>query len=297
MKGPKIRNYQEGWKISGYVLTNAISSGSFMLLFIGLFLNQILEQPFMTVRPSAIYTGTIISLAFLAITGILLFRDIHNYETFFKRLIHPSRKTPIVMGTYAITLFGILTTLFAISIANDWQDTSKVLIYFTALSAFSVSLYTTYLLGHNKQKHHWNSFALSIHMLVHSIMAGGAAYSIADAIFRIGSTWGFYVDFVLQIGIISNALVSIIEFFLTRENSKQTDLVHEIISGKFKKMFWIGNILIGNIIPFLLIYFTNSPAIQTLAGLCILMGIYIIDKIWIDAPNYVNSKNKKSISY
>ncbi len=261
-----------------------------MLLFIGLFLNHILEQPFMSVRPSAIYTGTLISLFFLIVTSLLLARDIKDYATFLKRLLNPSRNTPFVMGAYVITLFGIFTTFFAISIAYHWRILSLIFIYLTGFSAFCVSLYTSYLFGRNKRKHHWNRLALSLHMLVHSIMAGGAAYSIVDAIFRIGSTWGFYVDVVLHIGILLNAIINTIEFFLTRKNSHQSDLVKEIVTGKFKNMFWIGNVLIGNVIPFILIYFTNIPIIQTLAGLCILIGIYIIDKIWIDAPNFVNSK-------
>ncbi len=293
-KSPK-QAYSDDWKTSGYVLTNAVSSGAFMLLFIGLFLNHILEQPFMSVRPSAIYTGAIISLVFLTITGFLLAKDIKDYPSFLRRLLNPTHKTPFVNGAYAITIFGILTLLFAISISYNWRVLSIIFIYLTAFSAFSVSLYTSYLLGHHKKKHHWNSFALSVHMLGHSLMAGGAAYSIVDAFYHIGTTWGFYVDMVLQVVILINLVVNVLEFMLTWQNSHQSDLVKEIISGKFSTLFWLGNVLIGNVIPFLIIFFTDLPLLQTVAGLGIIIGIYIIDKIWIDAPKYVNARDRLSV--
>ena len=284
----------EDRKLSGYLISNAISSGSFLLLFIGLFLNHILEQPFMTVRPSAIYTGTIISLTFLFITALLLVRDIEDYRVFFRNLIRPKKNSTFVMGAYAITLYGVLMTLFAISIWNKWKSTSTVLIYFTAISALTVSLYTAYLLNQNKK--HWNGFALSMHTLTHSFMAGGAAYSIADAFFRIGSTWGYYVDIVLHIAIISNFLVNILELILIRKMRSHRHLVHGIIYGEFKWPFWIGNVLIGNLIPFILIFFSDLPVLQTLAGVGILIGIFILDRIWITAPTYLLSKNQTLIN-
>lgn len=285
-----FKQNQGAWVVSGYVLTNAVSSGAFLLLFVGLFLNHVLEQPFMTVRPSAIYTGTIISLLFLFLTAILLIRDIADFSKFFKGLLNPSNGSRFVFGAYAIISFGILISLFAVSIWFKWKPSSIILIYLTAFAALLVSISTTYLLDQNKNDFHWNKFSLTLHMLSHSFMAGGAAYSIADAFFRIGTTWGFYVDMVLHIAIVSNISVSILEFILTRKNESQMHLVREITTGNFKYLFWGGNILLGNIIPFIIIFFSNKPILQTLAGLFILIGIWIMDKIWIGAPQYVKTK-------
>jgi hypothetical protein len=282
--------YLRDWELSGYIVTNAISSGAFLLLFVGLFLNHILEQPFMTVRPSAIYSGTIISLLFLVVTAILLVRDIVDYPKFFRGLIHPKQGSKFVFGAYAILIYGVLMSGFAISISFKIKALSIFLIYITALSALVVSLSTTYLLQQRKLPLKWNNFTLSMHMLTHSFMAGGAAYSITDAFFHIGTTWGFYVDMVLHIAIISNIIINLIEFVFTWKNNHQSDLVQEIISGKFKKLFWIGNVFIGNIIPFILIYFSDLPILQTLAGIFIISGIWIFDRIWIAAPAFVSHK-------
>ena len=100
---------------------------------------------------------------------------------------------------------------------------------------------------------------------------------------------------VLQVVILINLVVNVLEFMLTWQNSHQSDLVKEIISGKFSTLFWLGNVLIGNVIPFLIIFFTDLPLLQTVAGLGIIIGIYIIDKIWIDAPKYVNARDRLSV--
>lgn len=284
-----FKKYIPDWEISGYAVTNSISSGAFLLLFVGLFLNHILKQPFMTVRPSAIYTGTIISLLFLVITAILISRDIEDFSKFWKGLLNPIKGSRFVFGAYTILIFGILVTFFAITIWFKWKAASIILIYFTAVAAFLVSLSTTYLIDQRKNVNQWNMFILKLHVLVHSFMAGGAAYSIADAFFRIGNTWGFYVDMVLHTAIICNILVHAIEIAFTRGQDDQGRLVSEITTGEFKHLFWIGNVFIGNLLPFILIYFSDIPIVQTIAGIFIIVGIWIRDRIWITAPKYLNA--------
>ncbi|MGB0806129.1 MAG: hypothetical protein ACPGRC_05515 [Salibacteraceae bacterium] len=290
-----IKSYFRNWEISGYVVTNAISSGAFLLLFIGLFLNHVLEQPFMTVRPSAIYAGALISITFLVITALLLARDIQDYSKFIKGLINPKVASRFVFGAYAIFSFAILTSLFAISVFLKWKEVSIFLIYSTAFAALVVSISTTYLLHSPNGPIQWNRIGLNFHMLSHSFMAGGAAYSIVDAFFRIGTTWGFYVDLILQISITCNLIINIIEFILTRKKHKQSELVWEITKGKFKFKFWIGKVLMGNIIPFVLVFFSNMPVLQTLAGVFIIIGIWISDRIWIAAPILVNNRLSQKV--
>jgi hypothetical protein len=79
-------------------------------------------------------------------------------------------------------------------------------------------------------------------------------------------------------------------------NSYQKRLVKEMISGDFKSLYWVGNILLGNVLPFVLIFFSDIPILQTIAGILILMGIFITDKIWIATPKIIKVKKIEVIN-
>ncbi|MFT4754735.1 MAG: hypothetical protein ACI85Q_002296 [Salibacteraceae bacterium] len=291
-----LRSYVKEWQICGYVITNAISSGAFLVLFTGLFLNHFLEQPFMSVRPSAIYSATCISLVFLIFTALLLSTDIKNYKRYIYGLSHPDKGSRFVMGTYSILIFGILVTLLALVVWYKNETLSILLIYTTAAAAILLSLSTAHLvLGKSKKNESWNLLGLSLHMLVHSFMAGGAAFSIANAFFTVGSTWVFFVDMILHTAITFNLFTHILAGVLNN-NSYQKRLVKEMISGDFKSLYWVGNILLGNVLPFVLIFFSDIPILQTIAGILILMGIFITDKIWIATPKIIKVKKIEVIN-
>ena len=271
------------WKGSGYVLSSAIASGTFFVLFIGLFLNHILKQPFLTIRPSAIYSGSIISIVFLIITITLLIIDVRGLKLFWQGLTFPQKGSRLVLGGYTILIFGILTILFTLTTWLDLITFSIILSYLTATAAFITSLSTSYILDKREKECNWNHFGITAHMLSHSLMAGAAAFIIADVFYKIGTTWEFYIDSVLHASIILNILITVIEFFV-KKSSSHNQVAKELIKGKFKTLFWIGYLLIGNLIPLLLSILSTSIYLQATSGFLILIGIFIIEQIWISSP-------------
>jgi hypothetical protein len=53
-------------------------------------------------------------------------------------------------------------------------------------------------------------------------------------------------------------------------------------------MFWWGCIVLGNILPLILMIMSDGNSmVVALAGLVVLIGIYITEQIWVEAPQRI----------
>lgn len=65
-------------------------------------------------------------------------------------------------------------------------------------------------------------------------------------------------------------------------------VVHMILEGRYRNQFWVGTVLIGNVIPVtLLIFAQDNPLLWALAAVLVLVGIYVTEKIWVEAPQRI----------
>ena len=77
-----------------------------------------------------------------------------------------------------------------------------------------------------------------------------------------------------------------IEVTITHPTEDAKTVVKMIINGRYANLFWVGVIGITNILPLLLL-FTGLYMVVAPAVLLIIAGIYITEKIWIEAPQRV----------
>ena len=86
-------------------------------------------------------------------------------------------------------------------------------------------------------------------MLIHSVMAGAAALGIV-AFFTNGSLdWLAFLKTLLYVSIAANLFTMLIELTTTHPTVDSKRTVKMILKGRYRNAFWIGSILIGNIIP------------------------------------------------
>ena len=60
-----------------------------------------------------------------------------------------------------------------------------------------------------------------------------------------------------------------------------------ITGGKYKNLFWIGTVIVGNILPFILLIFFPGEIPTTVVAILVLVGIYFTEKIWVEAPQRI----------
>lgn len=271
-----------GWEVSAYVWTKAISAG----VFIAAFLAWLTASHDLDSNASWLVIG--VSLVFLALTGLLLIKDLDRPDRFLNVLLRPQWRSWLVRGGYAISIFGGLVTLLAVSNLFGWTFIRGGIMWLTALAAVVVAVYTAFLFAQAKGRDFWQSPTLAIHMLVHSIMAGSAVYLIINILSDQSMSAEKLMVFVLALSLFINLITIAVEMMTTHPTVDAKRAVELILKGRYSTKFWWGVILLGNIIPLAsLIFLDLNNAVAIGISVLVLIGIYFTEQIWVEAPQRI----------
>lgn len=271
-----------GWEVSAYVTTKAIAAGAILVPFLAFIFG------WATVSTAALWAGLGAGIVFLAATGLLLIKDLDRPDRFLNVLFRPQWNSWLVKGGYAITLYGGLLTLMAVATFLDLPNLLTPIFWATAITAVVVAIYTAFLFAQAKGRDFWQSPTLSFHMLVHSFMAGAAAFGIVALFVESGNNWLPFLKNVMLTSIGINLFILLIELTTTHPTEDAKRTVDMILKGRYKNSFWGGTIVLGNLIPIALLLFgETSAALLALVGAIVLVGIYITEHIWVEAPQRI----------
>ena len=267
-----------GWEVSAYIWTKAIAAGAFLL--------PILASFFMQVPNTVKWIGAITAMLFLAATGILLIMDLGRPDRFLYVLLRPQWRSWLTRGAYIITVYGGLLTAWMAASYFGFTTALKFIEPLGIVFALLSAVYTAFLFAQAKGRDFWQSPMLGLHMIIHSIMAG-------LAVFLIATLWSS-VSVELVMALILAAFVSLVVHLITlaieMTTTHSTDDAHTVVkmitSGQFSRAFWLGMILIGNVLPMFLLMTGNQFGFA-LAGVLILAGMYIGERIWVKAPQLI----------
>lgn len=271
-----------GWEVSGYVVTKAISAGAFLIPFLAYLFGW--AAPSETTQ----WWGYGLGLGFLAATGLLLVMDLDQPKRFLYVLLRPHWGSWLVKGGYSITVYGGLLTLMAVALYFGWDAIRPVIGGITAVMAVVVAVYTAFLFSQAKGRDFWQSPTLALHMLVHSLMAGAAAFAIIALFTEVSTTWTTYLTYMLYGSIAFNLLVLLFELTTTHPTVDARRTVEMITKGRYASRFYGGTLLIGNIIPVILLAISGgNPVMLALTGAAVILGIYFTEQIWVEAPQRI----------
>ena len=271
-----------GWEVSGYVWTKAISAGVLLVLFLATFFGD--AVPTAATQWWAYGLG----LVFLSLTGLLLVMDLDQPKRFLYVLLRPHWGSWLVKGGYTITVYGGLLTLLMAGLFFGWETMNEVALWITAAVAVIVAVYTAFLFGQAKGRDFWQSPTLAIHMLVHSFMAGAAALALVALVTNDSLGWTDFLATVMAVGIGVNLLTMLVELTMTHPTVAAHDVVQMITKGRYAMTFYLGAVLLGNIIPLVLLLLGGSQLMIALAGVMVLAGIYFTERIWVEAPQRIS---------
>ncbi len=268
-----------GWEVSAYVWTKAISAGTFLLPFLAW------NFAGTEVPTTTMWLGIGLGLLFLALTGILLIKDLDRPDRFLNVLFRPQWNSWLVKGAYAITGYGACLALLALTYWQGWSALMAPLMWLTAGFSVIVAIYTAFLFAQAKGRDFWQSPTLAIHMLVHSVMAGAAVFGLLSLGGNNGLQWLPFLKNALLLGILINLATIAIELITTHPTEDAKRCVDMILNGRYQRQFWGGVIVLGNVLPLALLFFTGtSSLLLAAAGVMVLVGIYLTEHIWVEAP-------------
>jgi Fe-S-cluster-containing dehydrogenase component/formate-dependent nitrite reductase membrane component NrfD len=268
-----------GWEVSAYVFTKAIAAGAFLIPFLAIMLGY-------EVSSTAKLWSAGISLAFLGLTGLFLVMDLDRPDRFLNVLLRPQWNSWLVKGGYTITVFGLLVTIWGAMTFFEIKAGETILLWATAVFAILLAIYTAFLFAQAKGRDFWQSPTLPLHMLVHSVMAGVSIFIIAALIFG-NEDWMSILKNTMIIALVVNLFTLVTELTITHPTTSAKMVVTMITKGRYKNLFWFITVLVGNIIPLALLFFGNGGLLTVAAGVCVLVGILITEKIWVEAPQRI----------
>ena len=271
-----------GWEVSGYVWTKAIAAGMFLVPVMGWFTGQADVPDFLW------SAGGITALIFLALTGLLLVMDLDQPMRFAYVLLRPHWGSWLVKGGYIITAFGGLVTAILLAQYFSFGSVLLPLYLITGVVAVFLAIYTAFLFAQAKGRDFWQSPTLAVHMLMHSIMAGLAVYLLFTLVTNTPMEWLDYLVWASLGAITFNLFILGVELMTTHPTKDAKTVVHMILKGRYRNMFWIGTLLVGNIIPLLLLgFFEVSTTVTVITACLMLLGIYFNNHIWVEAPQRI----------
>jgi formate-dependent nitrite reductase membrane component NrfD len=212
--------------------------------------------------------------------------DLDRPDRFLNVLLRPQWNSWLGKGGYTISLFGLLVTIWGAAILFGWNIPEMPLLWVTAFFAIILTIYTAFLFAQAKGRDFWQSPTLPIHMLVHTVMAGTAIFSIVMFITGF-EDWMVILKNTMVVAIAVNLLTLLFELTITHPTTSAKTVVKMITKGEYKWSFWLLIILLGNIVPLILLFVIPSAVTIVLISLLVLMGIYDTEKIWIEAPQRI----------
>jgi len=271
-----------GWEVSAYVVTKAVSAGAVLVALIG----SLFRLSY--VSDTTLWWALGLGLFFLMATGALLVKDLDRPDRFLNVLLRPQWKSWLVRGGYTISVFGGLMALLAALMFFDLKGGFTPVLYGITLAAATMTaIYTAFLFAQAKGRDFWQSPMLPLHMIVHSLMAGAAAFLIAGMLLDFNPEWQLFLKNMLYVAIGANFLILLLELGTTHGSSDAAATVEMILKGRYSKRFWLGTVLLGNLMPLVLLYFASTSVLLAVAGALALAGILITERIWVEAPQRI----------
>jgi len=271
-----------GWEVSAYVLTKAVAAGALLVAFLAW------VTGWAPLSAAHLGWGLGGALAFLVLTGLLLIKDLDRPDRFLYVLLRPQWGSWLVRGGYGITVYGGVLTLLALSLVLGWSAWQAPLMWVGAALAVFVAVYTAYLFAQAKGRDFWQSPTLSLHMLVHALLAGAAFFGLLGLGIESTAAWQLFLKNALLAGVALNLLTLLLELSTPHPTEDARRTVELILRGRYRRAFRWGTLLAGNLAPAALLLLSGaSPLTLAAAGALVLLGIYVTEKIWVEAPQRI----------
>jgi hypothetical protein len=117
-------------------------------------------------------------------------------------------------------------------------------------------------------------------------MAGTAIFVIASLIFG-NENWMNILSTTMIIALIVNLFTLITELTITHPTTSAKTVVKMITKGRYKNLFWVVTVMVGNIIPLVFLLVGNTFPLLVGSSVLVLIGIIATEKIWVEAPQRI----------
>jgi Fe-S-cluster-containing dehydrogenase component/formate-dependent nitrite reductase membrane component NrfD len=262
-----------GWKVSAYLWTKSVAAGVVMV--------PALLLPFE--RPSlidaALDSAWLLALIFMAITGALLVGDLKKPERFLWVLLRPQWSSWLVRGAYGITVYNgiLLLGILLKSRVSSWPG--LIILISGGIFGTFVAAYSGWLFGQAKGRDFWQSALSPLHLTLQACVAGAATLWLLDP-----SGLGELKVWLLGFLILETPFV-LLDVHGRHSTEAARRAAKSILVGHRGRLYWLGALGLGRLIPILWIVFLDSDkGLAAVPALLALLGIAVWEHLWVEAP-------------
>jgi len=274
-----------GVSISWYLFLAGLGAGSFIFAIVSGWKNPEAGK--------VKFAGMLVGLVAVAFGTLLLVFDakagLQNPARFFCLLSNPT--SVMSWGTGLLSVFLIIDFIELILLGVK-KSTPKVLDWIGVVTALGVAIYTGLLLGAAAGFPLWNIGILPILFLVSAISTGFAAGSLAGRCASSEQLAHISFDHKLTIWLpaVEAALIMLLLAVTAGTTGSgaaaATKSVAALLSGSYALCFWLGLIVVGLVVPFVLEFLAqkkNSRSAIPFAQVCVMVGGFILRYLIIAA--------------
>lgn len=269
-----------GWEVPTYLVTKGIAGGMILIVFILALMGENMGR--------LLFPSSTIALIMVGLTGALLVKDLDRPDRFLNVLFRPQWKSWLVKGAYIFSIFGALLTLWVLGAWFEWALLTRIVTYAALPFALLTVIYTAFLFRQAKGREYWQNPLLSLHMLVHSIVLGGAVLLIVGRIVVGSCGCMALIPEILKYALIANLGLIILELAIKPKSADAQRAHHIIQKGRLRLHFWLGGVLLACVLPLgmLFMYYINMEA-DYLAASLVIVGTWFSNHVMVKAPQLI----------
>jgi len=278
-----------GWKVSAYLWTKSISAGVFLVATLALGLGIVRKSwLFDSVAPQ-------VSMAFLIATLVLLVADLKRPERFLSIMFRPQWRSWLVLGGYALAIYGALLGLWMIIPFIGLKVIEAPVMWTGAVFAILAAVYSAFLFKQARGRVFWNSTLVPWHLLAQTIAAGSAVMMIVFAIYtwkqgnRLGGPAFDFLRYEMIGSLIAHTVLMAGDLFMHEENVDKQRAARLITRGIFSKLFWGVAVIAGVALPVVALVTgaAQNGIVAILSAMLALAGLFIWEHLWVQAGQAV----------
>ncbi|MFM7718289.1 MAG: 4Fe-4S dicluster domain-containing protein [Actinomycetota bacterium] len=259
------------WRVSLYTWTKNIAAGAYLVPLLLVLLGAV-DGSSVLWR----WTGPLVTLAFLAITGVVLILDLEHPERFYLIFTRPQWRSWLVRGGFIILGFGAVVSAHLL---DSFLGTERWHLPLAALGAplgLMTAIYTAFLFARSKARDLWQSPLLAPHIAVQAGLAGAATMALAAVAVAAPATpfaWVLSVASIVHLAFVAG------EVALPHPTAHARLAAHEMTSGRYAWFFRAGVVLVA--------LGAAAPAIGPAAAVAALLGLLAHEHAYVQAGQSV----------
>jgi Fe-S-cluster-containing dehydrogenase component len=220
-----------GRMVTAYLVTKSIAAGALLVGALYVALGHAGVRGAVGVLP-AVLAG-----AFTALTAALLVADLKQPRRFLFLLTRGNWSSWLVRGAVILGVYAAIAAGWFIAGVSGEDGALQVLAVPGALAAAGAAGYTAFLFAQCEGRDLWQTPLLLPSLVVQAVIAGGAAFGLADAVLDVPAPhtarWLLLVGLLVHFAVIAGEIV--------RRGSRQAELAMAVmIRGPEATRFWVG---------------------------------------------------------